>query len=64
MTNIFKQEWTKEDMVAADNAREFPAVVQDPHETPDEHVPSQYEKRKWPAPVVSVTRPRFGKGGY
>jgi len=60
MTDIFKTKYDKADMEAADDAKWAPGPVQTPKETPWAHVPDQFAKRHWPAPVVSVKRPRFG----
>jgi len=64
MSDIFKTPWTKEQMVDADDPKWGIQVVMVPSDDPVVRVPSQFAKRKWPAPVESAPRPRFGKGGY
>ena len=63
--NIFKTIYTKSDMQAADDSKWAPSVTMVPTDDPGAVVPGLWNKRKWPAHVENVTRPRFGRGaGY
>lgn len=58
--SVFKDKSTTEDVKAADDPQWAIATAQVPSDDPTVFVPSQFRKRKWPAPTENLKRPRYG----